>query len=157
MSSSEQRALGGDATTAGWFLFEVDGVPIGTFRKLSGLSVRLGTHRYAEGGQNDFVHTFPGVLEWPNLVFERGLVESDALFSWVRASAGEGLAAAGGKLVRSTGAVTALDYQGQRLRAWDIDGVFAVAWDGPTFDVESNATLVERLEVAHEGFRSKTS
>lgn len=155
--SSSDRALGGDATTAGWFLFEVDGVPIGTFRKLSGLSVRLGTHRYVEGGQNDFVHTFPGVLEWPNLVFERGLVESDALFAWVRASAGEGAAANNDRVTRSTGAVTALDYQGNRLRAWELDAVFAVAWDGPTFDVESNATLVERLEVAHEGFRSKTS
>lgn len=157
MSPSESQVLGGEPGNSSWFLFEVDGVPIGTFREISGLAVSVSVEHHVEGGQNGYVHKLPGVLEWPNLVFTRGLVESDALFTWVANSAGENFAANGNKLTKSTGAVTALSFTGDRLRAWEFDGVFAVSWHGPSFSVESETALMERLEVAHNGFRAKTT
>ncbi|MDM8085475.1 phage tail protein [Cellulomonas cellasea] len=151
------EVLGGEPTSSALFLFEVDGVEIGTFRSLRGLELTVGVEEYVEGGQNGYAHKLPGVLRWPNLVFERGLIESDALFTWVANSAGENFAARGNKLTRSTGAVTAISYTGERLRAWELQGVFAVRWEGPAFDVDREEQLVERLEVAHNGFRAKTS
>lgn len=157
MSPAEAQPLGGEPTTSGWFLLEVDGVEIGTFRSVKGLELTVDVEQYTEGGQNGYVHKFPGVLHWPNLVFSRGMVASDALFQWVKNSAGEDFAAAGNKLKRCTGAVTALSYTGERLRAWEFDSVFAVRWTGPEFSVDSDAQLVEELEVAHNGFRAKTT
>ena len=151
------EVLGGEPTSSALFLFEVDGVEIGTFRSLRGLELTVGVEEYVEGGQNGYAHKLPGVLRWPNLVFERGLIESDALFTWVANSAGENFAARGNTLTRSTGAVTAISYTGERLRAWELQGVFAVRWEGPAFDVDREEQLVERLEVAHNGFRAKTS
>lgn len=148
--------LGGEPTTAGWFLFEVDGVEIGTFREVTGLQLTVDVHHYVEGGENGYVHKLPGTLHWPNLVFTRGMVASDALFTWVANSSGQGFAANGNKVTRSTGAVTALSYTGERLRAWEFDEVFAVRWTGPEFSVDSDAQLVESLEVAHNGFRALT-
>lgn len=157
MPSADSTPLGVEPTTGGSFLFEVDGVEIGTFRSVRGLELTVDVLHHVEGGQSGFVHKLPGTLSWPNIVFSRGIVASDALFSWVKASAGETFAANKNTLTRSTGAVTALSYSGERLRAWEFDSVFAVRWTGPQFSVDSTEQLVEELEIAHHGFRAKTS
>jgi phage tail-like protein len=148
--------LGGEPSTASKFLFEVDGVEIGVFREVTGLQVTIGIQEISEGGQNGFVHKMPGRMTWPHLVFRRGVTESDALFTWLSKTSGEGFAGNNNKLTRATGAVTALDSNGIRLRSWDFADVFPVRWKGPDFDSSSNASLEEELEVAHHGFKART-
>lgn len=154
---SSDEPLGGDPPTAARFLFEVDGVEIGVFREVTGLSVTVGVEELREGGQNSFVRKLPGRMTWPNLVFRRGVTQSDALFDWLSKSSGEGFAGNKNKLTRSTGAVTALDSAGDRLRSWEFQDVFPVRWKGPDFSVGNTAVaLEEELEVAHHGFRAAT-
>jgi phage tail-like protein len=148
--------LGGDLPTANSFLFEVDGVEIGVFREVRGLNVSVGVHELREGGQNGFVRKLPGRMTWPNIVFTRGLTQSDALFDWFSKSSGEGFASKGNKLVRTTGAITALDSTGKRLRSWELTDVFPVRWQGPEFQTGRNEPLLEELEVAHHGFKAQT-
>ena len=157
MADTSSEYIGGEPAIASNFLFEVDGVEIGTFKEVAGLELTVTTHEYVEGGQNQYPHRFPGVIRWPNLVFTRGLVQSDALFSWVGKSSGDGFAGNRSSLTRATGAVTVIDAQGHRLRAWELDGVFPVAWTGPRLSADTSDPLVETLEVAHHGFRAKTS
>ncbi|MET0863883.1 MAG: phage tail protein [Nakamurella sp.] len=155
MSSPESvRYLGGEPSLGSRFLFEVDGVEIGIFASVTGLQVTSRTESIVEGGQNGFTYQLPGRLEWPNIVFTRGLTDADALFDWMSKTAGEGFAAAGNKLTRSTGAITAMSTTGGRLRAWSLEGVFPVRWTGPDFAVVQDNPLTEELEVAHHGFRS---
>ncbi|GAB2618733.1 phage tail protein [Pseudactinotalea suaedae] len=156
MSTSDSSPLGGEPSTAGRFLFEVDGVEIGMFREVSGLRLDVTVEEYVEGGQNGYVHQLPGVMRWPHLMFTRGLVQSDALFAWVGRSSGEGFSGNDNKLTRSTGAVTVINHTGVRLRSWELDGVFAVSWSGPQLLADSDEALNETLEVAHNGFRSVT-
>jgi hypothetical protein len=80
------QPLGGDLPTANAFLFEVDGVEIGVFREVHGLQVTVGVEEIREGGQNGFVRKVPGRMVWPNVVFRRGLTQSDALFDWLSRS-----------------------------------------------------------------------
>lgn len=138
------------------FLFEVDGVEIGVFGEVSGLELTVSTESYSEGGQNGFSHKFPGRMSWPNLVFKRGITDSDALFEWVRKSSGEDFEANNNKLTRCTGAITVVDSTGVRRRAWEVSSAFPVRWTGPRLDIASADALSEELEVAHHGFRSKT-
>jgi phage tail-like protein len=151
---SGSQALGGDPPSAARFLFEVDGVEIGVFRQVTGLEVTVGVTEIAEGGQNGFVHKVPGRMTWPNLVFRRGVTESDALFDWLNKSSGEGFAGNENRLTRCTGAVTAIDAVGTRLRSWEFSDVFPVRWKGPDFEANTNEPLEEELEVSHHGFRS---
>lgn len=153
---TEIAPLGGDVPTADRFLFEVDGVEIGVFSEISGLQVSIPVEEIREGGQNAFVRKLPGRMSWPNLVFRRGLTQSDALFEWMMRSSGESFAGNGNKLTRSTGAVTALSSSGERLRSWEFQDVFAVRWSGPEFKVGPSIPLEEELEVAHHGFRVDT-
>lgn len=154
---SSTTPLGGEPPVSGRFLFEVDGVEIGVFSEVSGLQLTVNVEEYAEGGQNGFVHKLPARMTWPNLVFRRGITDSDALFAWVQKTSGEGFASNGNKLTRSTGAVTIISSDNKRLRSWNLDGVFPIRWSGPSLSVKDNTPLEEELEVAHDGFRSKTS
>lgn len=149
-----QDLLGGDPALSSRFLFEVDGVEIGVFSAIRGLAVYARTEDLREGGQNEFTHRLPGRLEWPNIVFTHGITESDALFEWMNKTSGQGFAANGNKLQRSTGAITVVASNGKRLRAWSLNGVIPVRWSGPQFDSGSSATLSEELEIAHHGFQA---
>lgn len=149
--------LNGRIPSTGNFLFEVDGAAIGLFGEISGLEVHVDTATYAEGGENGFVHRFPGRLTWPNLVLRRGITNADTLFSWLQKTAGPGFEANTHKLTRSTAAVTLIGTDGTRLRSWNIQGAFAVRWSGPHLAVgDSGGSAVEELEIAHHGFTSKT-
>ncbi|MGH9187366.1 MAG: phage tail protein [Acidimicrobiales bacterium] len=141
---------------AGKFVLEIDDRPIGWFTEVSGLEVEVEVETIEEGGENSFVHKVPGRMKWPDLVFKRGLTQSDNLFEWLDGSAGAGLEAAGNTLKRSTGAITLLSRAGKALRAWEIEGAFPVKWTGPTFASGSDDTADEELRVAHHGFRPKT-
>lgn len=136
------------------FLVEVDGNPIGRFTEASGLEVEVEVETYEEGGQNGFVHKFPGRMTWPNLVLKRGVTESDNLMTWLNKSSGEGFTGAQNKLTRSTMAVTLISAGGTRLRSWNFEGAFPIKWNGPSFATSSDDLPEEELEIAHHGFKS---
>ncbi len=146
----------GDTPVGSRFLFEVDGVEIGVFAEVSGLEMKVEVEQMQEGGENGFVHQLPGRMTWPHIVMKRGVTDSDALFSWVNKSSGDGFSANGNKVTRSTGAITIIDTLGNRERAWQLTAVFAVRWSGPSLNATSGDALQEELELAHHGFTSKT-
>jgi phage tail-like protein len=156
MASSDSTPLGGDLPVATRFLFELDGVQLGVFKEVTGLNVSVAVEDINEGGQNSYSHRVPGRMTWPNIVFRRGVTNSNALFDWFSKSSGEGFASNENKLVKSTGAVTVLDPLGNRLRAWEFIDVFPVRWQGPDFSVTRLDPLEEELEIAHHGFRAVT-
>lgn len=137
------------------FLVEIDGREVGEFAEASGLELTVETVTYEEGGQNGYAHQLPGRMTWPNLVLRRGITENRALLDWVMRSSGEGFAAEGNKVTRSTAAVTLVGADGTRLRAWEFDGAFPVRWSGPNLSASSDDVAVEELEIAHHGFRAR--
>ena len=86
-----------DPPFAGKFLFTIGELEIGAFTEVSGLSVQIDVEELAEGGQNAYTHKLLGRMKWPNLVFKRGLTNTDALFTWLLAHSGDGFTAAGNK------------------------------------------------------------
>ena len=143
-----------DPRFSGTFLFEVDGVKIGQFSEVTGLSVEVQVEQVEEGGENHFVHKLPGRMSWPNITMKRGVIESDNLFAWLKETSGEGYAGKGNKLQRKTGAITMLALDGTRLRSWNVVDAFAVKWSGPSFDAAATGSVSEELEIAHHGFDS---
>ncbi len=142
-----------DSPFTGQFIFSVDGLSIGTFMEVRGLSVEVEVQSIEEGGQNEFSHRVPGRMKWPNLVLKRGVTENDALFTWFKKSSGEGYTGTQNRLGRSTGHLTLVDSQRNRIREWAFYEAFPVKWTGPTFSATSNSVATEELEIAHHGFR----
>lgn len=141
---------------SGTFVLTIDGVEMGTFKEVHGLQIDVAVETIDEGGQNGFQHRFPGRMTWPNLTFKRGLTNPDNLFAWINEVAGDGFAARGNKLARSTGAVTLMGSDLTRLRSWNIEGAFPVRWTGPDLVTGSGGAIEEELEIAHHGFRAET-
>jgi phage tail-like protein len=149
--------LGLEPPIANRFLFEVEDVEIGVFREVRGLELTIETVPVVEGGQNGFVHKLPGRMTWPNIVFKRGLMQSDALFSWVKKTSGSGFAKNDNQLERQWAAIVAIDSIGIPLRAWTLRDAYPVRWKGPDFSTDNYRTqLEEELEIAHHGFSSTT-
>ena len=136
------------------FLFEVDGIYIGSFQEVSGLEVSIETEDVQEGGQNSFTHKLPGRMSWPNITLKRGVTRQDSLLKWLNESSGEQFAANGNKLVRKSAAITLVDRTGTRLRSWDFADAYPVKWTGPSFAATSTDAATEELEITHHGFRA---
>jgi len=143
-----------DGPLASTFIVEVDGEEIGRFTEVSGLEFSIEVESIQEGGQNSFEHKLPGRITWPNLVFKRGLTQSDNLFAWMEESSGEGFAKNKNKLTRATAAITLMSTTGERLREWSVEGAFPVKWSGPSLSNAQDDQATEELEIAHHGFRA---
>ena len=141
-----------DAPFTGQFTFTVDGVAIGSFTEVAGLSVQVELEEVQEGGQNHYRHKFPGRMNWPNIVLKRGVTDSDSLFEWFSKTSGEGFAGQGNKLERRTGEIVLVDAARRPLRRWRFMGAFPVKWSGPRLAATSSDLATEELEIAHEGF-----
>jgi phage tail-like protein len=149
------RGINGHLPVGNRFVLVIDGIDIGVFQEVSGLSFEIGVDPRHEGGQNGFEHKFPKGISWPNLVFKRGIIDSDELFAWVSRSSGPEFATAGNKVKRCTGSVVLLGSDNSPLRSWEFYDAFPVKWNGPTLSATSAEVLSETIEVAHHGFVSK--
>jgi phage tail-like protein len=143
-----------DPPFVGKFTFEIDGLTIGAFTEVSGLAVQIDVEELAEGGQNGYTHKLLGRMKWPNLVFKRGLTDTDALFEWLLTASGEGLAKAGNQIKPRNGKISVLDAAGKPMRTWTILEAKPVKWTGPKLAASSRDLAIEELEVCHSGFRS---
>lgn len=135
------------------FRLEVDGVEMGTFLEVSGLTVSADPETITEGGQNHFTHQRPGRMSWPNLTFKRGVTSNNELFSWFAKTSGDGYAGEEDQLTLTSAAITLIDEAGEPLRAWNVDRAFPVKWEGPDFAAASTEVPSEMLEIAHHGFQ----
>ncbi|CAM4236374.1 phage tail protein [Kibdelosporangium persicum] len=151
MASNQARTM--DPPFSGQFVFTVDGLTIGTFLEVSGLSVQIDTEEVVEGGQNQFTHKLPKQMKWPNLVLKRGITDTDTLFEWFAKCSGDGLESAGNKIERRHGSVQLKDSTGKVVRRWDFTEAFPVKWSGPKLAATSKDLATEELEVCHCGFK----
>ena len=145
-----------DPPFTGKFTFEVDGLTIGAFTEVSGLSVQLDVEELAEGGQNGYTHRLLGRMKWPNLVLKRGLTDSDTLFKWLCQCSGEGLSGQANIVTPLTGKVSVLNSAGEAVRSWEFSDAKPVKWSGPKLAASSRELAAEELEVCHSGFRTGT-
>jgi len=126
------------------FLVEVEGLLVGGFSDVSGLSVETEVETYQEGGQNAFVHHFAGRTKHPNLVLKRGLTDIEGLWSWHQD-------VATGTIKRRNGSIFLLDRQRLPAMWWNFMDAYPVKWSGPDLRAESGQVAVESVELVHRG------
>lgn len=137
------------------YIFYVDGVEIGEFMDVGGLTATVQTEEVPEGGNNAFVHKLPKGITHQNITLKRGVATKNALWDWFNKSSGWGLATQNSGMQRSTCGITMLgagDESDQPLRQWVFTGAFPVKWTGPSFSPDASQVATEELEIAHDGF-----
>ncbi len=138
--------------TAATFLVEVDGKQLGQFSGASGLSVSVEVKEVVEGGQNFHTHKLPGRFTFDNVRLTRGVTEDNGFLAWIDTTTAGAFEKNGGKMKRTTVAITLVSAAGTRLRTWTLQEAFPVSWSGPDFALANDDFPVEELEIAHHGF-----
>ncbi len=128
------------------FLVEIQGLIVGGFSEVSGIQAEVEVEEIREGGVNDHVHRLPKSTKYPNVVFKRGITDSDALWSWHQD-------VINGKIARRTVFVVLRDASGNEKWRWSFIDAYPVKWVGPDLKADSNAVAIESLELAHNGFK----
>lgn len=126
------------------FNIEIQGLIVGAFSEVSGLQIEVETEEYKEGGVNDYVHKFPKMAKYQNLVLKRGITDSEVLWKWHQD-------VVKGNVKRKSGSIVLLDSTGEEKWRWGFVEAYPVKWTGPDFKADTSAVAVESLELCHNG------
>ena len=129
-----------------YFTLSVPGITIGAFNECHGLSMEYDVFEWAEGGNNEFVHHLPGRVRYPYLVLNSGLVESDALQKWFKATGGTP------ELKEITVELTTQDQSVKR--SWTFADAYPIHWSGPTIAAHGAGLATESLHIVHSGLKT---
>jgi phage tail-like protein len=127
------------------FLVEIEGLVIGGFNEVTGLTVEVEIEEYREGGLNAYIHKLAGPTRYPNnLVLKHGLTDSDTLWNWHQD-------VASGNIQRKNGSIILLDSAGEEQWRWNFADAYPVRWVGPDLRAGSAEVAIETLELVHRG------
>jgi phage tail-like protein len=126
------------------FAVEIEGLLVGGFTQVDGLSGEVKFEDYREGGVNGYIHKLPGLTSYSNLQLRYGLTGVGMLWDWFAATTE-------GSIQRRNGTVMLLNRQRIPVMWWNFRNALPVRWTGPTFDASADQIGVESLELTHEG------
>jgi len=122
-----------------------DQTDLGSWTKCEGLTVEYDVQEVKEGGNNDYVHRFPGRAKYQNIKLTRPIdKDTRKVAAW--------LASVASDPKRSTALIALFDSGGAEVTSWKVAGVYPAKWSGPTLDTGTNAVALEVLELVHNGF-----
>jgi phage tail-like protein len=129
------------------FMVELDGMLVGGFSEVSGLSVQTELEDYPEGGLNHYVHRLPKQTRLEPLTLKRGVTVSNELWDWY-ADVIEGT------IVRKSGSVIMYNEQYAELRRWNFYDAYPCKWLGPAWNAADSSIAVETIELVHNGLKA---
>ncbi|MFJ6054581.1 phage tail protein [Streptomyces sp. NPDC092307] len=138
-----------EALSVHQFALTIDGKSLGIFTQCTGLALSVEVDEVLDGGFNDAPVYLAHRIRYPPLVVSRPVsTDSPRWCRWVQES------------VRTrqkplTGEITCLSSGQQPVATWELDGVMAVAWRGPTLDARGGGVAMEEIEFVHGGFRPR--
>ncbi len=127
------------------FALEKEGFIEGFFMECSGLQSEREVEEYKEGGENSFIHKFPGRLKYSNIVLKRGITSSNKLWEWYEKGKEDG------KVARKKVSILLLDPKGETVKRWNLEDAYPIKWSGPDLKTDSSNVAVETIELVHHG------
>jgi len=132
------------------FHVEIGNIIEAAFTECSGLEMSTDIIEYEEGGENQFVHKFPGRTKVSNVSLKRGFTTSNELYNWYKRM--EECLRKGKRFDCRQVTITLYSSAEQGTKArWILDKAFPVKWVGPSFKSDEAAVAIETLEIAHHG------
>ena len=133
-----------DPVQAHHFWVEVEGMAVGGFREVSGLSSTQDPVEYREGNEGPTVRKLPGLNTYANITLRRGVTTDDTLWRWRQA-------AMEGRVERRTGSIVLIDERGDEVRRWNFVEAWPTVFTAPGLNAQGNDVAVEELQLAVEG------
>ena len=127
------------------FQVEIDGVVVGGFSEVSGLTTDTNIIEYREGNESHgTTRKLPGLIKYSNIVLKRGWTASKSLWEWRKN-------VIDGKTKRASGAIILLDESRAPALRWNFREGWPSKWEGPALNGKTSEVAIETMEIAHEG------
>jgi phage tail-like protein len=124
------------------FIVHLDGVVLGGFSAVSGLSTEMSAIDYRAGSDTATGgRKIQGQHEAGNITLKRGVVNDTAFQQWRTA----------GATARRRATIVLYDAAHRPLRRWQLAHAWPSKVEGPAFNAKGNEVAVESLELTHEG------
>jgi phage tail-like protein len=136
-----------DALTGHTYQIEIDGVGLGQFQEVSGLSIeRQVIEHYATlpGGQ-EVLKKEPGPIKYGDITLKRGMTDNDELYQWMNEIVEGNLDAA-----RRNGSIVEYDLNFGEVNRWNFVNGWPSKWEAPSHKANSNEIAVESITIAIE-------
>jgi phage tail-like protein len=131
------------------FRVEIDGISVGSFSDVSGLSSDGDIVEYRNGDDVPLhVRKLAGLRKFSNLTLKRGYTDNRELWNW-RNNVVNGVPD------RRNGAIELMDEERKDVLRWEFEGGWIHKIDGPTFNAKGNDVTVESLEIVIESLTLK--
>ena len=126
------------------FRVEIDGIAVGSFSEVSGLSSDGDVVEYRNGDDVPLhVRKLIGLCKFSNITLKRGYTQNRELWNW-RKNIVNGIAD------RRDGSVVLMDEERNDVLRWNFTGGWIHKIDGPTFNAKGNEVGIESLEIVVE-------
>jgi phage tail-like protein len=127
------------------FQLEIDGVPLGAFSEVSGLT--------AEGDPVDYrcgtdvqqnVRKLTGLRKYTNIMLKRGYTQDKSLWNWYANIAN-------GQQDRRNVTIVLMNETRQPVLRWHAENAWVNKIEAPSFKAAGNEIAMESVELVHEG------
>ena len=126
------------------FTVDIDGIPTGGFSQVILPPAWADVIEYREGGEANTVRKLPGRIHFENLILVRGVTGSTALYDWWRT-------VVDGQVARRNVVVVLQDEAHNPVMRWIFRRAWPVRYQSSALNAKGNETVMETLEIAHEG------
>ncbi len=131
------------------FRVEIDGVTVGSFSDVSGLSSDGDVVEYRNGDDVPLhVRKLIGLCKSPNITLKYGQTDNRELWNW-RNNIVNGIPD------RRNGAIVLMDEQRNDVLRWEFEGGWIHKIDGPTLNAKGNDVAIVSLEIVIESLTLK--
>ncbi|MGH8066278.1 MAG: phage tail protein [Candidatus Entotheonellia bacterium] len=127
------------------FQLVIDGVPLGAFSEVSGLTAEGDAVDYREG--TDIipnVRKLVGLRKYSNITLKRGYTQDMSLWEWFQNIVN-------GIPDRRDVTIVLLNEQRQPVLRWHAESAWINKIEGPSFKASGNEVAIESAELVHEG------
>jgi phage tail-like protein len=127
------------------FRVEFDGLTVGSFSEVSGLTADGDSVDYREGTDLPLtVRKLMALRKYTNIVLKRGYTTNDELWVWYRN-------VANGIADRRNGTIILMDEERNEVMRWNVENAWINKIEAPTFNATANEVAIESCELVHEG------
>jgi phage tail-like protein len=127
------------------FSVSLEGVEVGYFTEIDGLSSGRDVISHAEGGMNDIQHMLYAHEQPGRLTLKRGTDPELKLLDWFN----QGII--NGQVKRINMSIIIYDSSGTAIQSWDLTDCWPIKYVGPTLRADDVAPAAEEIEIAFVG------
>ncbi|MBN2824207.1 MAG: phage tail protein [Campylobacterales bacterium] len=130
------------------FRMEIDGIEVAGFKEISALGMESEVIEYFEGdGINTTVKKQPGITNYSNITFKRGIAEGTELYEWCATINDQSR-----EVERKTVTINLLDDSGEPRKTYTLYEAWPCAYRTSDLDGSASELAMEEVEFVLEYF-----